>query len=298
MVLVETELWPELIHQAGRRRVPTLVVNGRLSSSSFARYRRARALLRSLLAPLDGVLVRDHSDQRRFAALGVPEGKIRVVGNVKYDIDADSSPLAWEEIPRRLAGARSIVVAGSTMDGEELLLLDALDRLGGEGRRPFLILAPRHPERFDGVAELLRQRGISSVRRSQLDSAPEAADVLLLDTIGELGRTYRFGAVAFIGGSLVATGGHNPLEPAVWGVPVLTGPQVFNFQEVYDEMLAAGGARMVRDEAELAAALGEWLGDPTAAKAAGEAGLGVIERNRGAVARTVDVMLELVDAGE
>jgi 3-deoxy-D-manno-octulosonic-acid transferase len=183
------------------------------------------------------------------------------------------------------------------MEGEEGPVLEALAR-GVEGERPpFLILAPRHPERFDAVARLLQDRGVPFARRSQPAEAPDMADVFLLDTIGELGRAYRLASVAYLGGSLVATGGHNPLEPAVWGVPVLSGPHVFNFQEVYDEMVAAGGARLVAGPAELATALREWLSDPTRAAAVGTAGRRVVEANRGATARTVDALLELVDGG-
>jgi 3-deoxy-D-manno-octulosonic-acid transferase len=295
LVLVETELWPEMLHQAGRRVIPAMVVNGRLSEGSFKRYRRVRGLLRRVLEPLTRVLVRDSADERRFAALGVAAEKIGVVGNVKYDLEPDHSSLDWEDALRRLAANRPVLVAGSTMDGEEVLVLDALDRLGGDGPRPLLVLAPRHPERFDVVAQLLRQRGVATARRSDIDTAPDAVEVLLLDTIGELGRAYRLGKAAFIGGSLVATGGHNPLESAVWGVPVLTGPHVFNFREVYDEMVVAGGARIVRDAGELAGALGEWICDPEAASRVGAAGRKVVEANRGAVSRTVDVMLELIE---
>jgi 3-deoxy-D-manno-octulosonic-acid transferase len=142
---------------------------------------------------------------------------------------------------------------------------------------------------------LLRQRGVAFARRSQPGSRPDRSDVFLLDTIGELGRAYRLGTAAVLGGSLVATGGHNPLEPAAWGVPVLSGPHVDNFQEVYDEMVAAGGARLVADPVALATALAEWLSDPTAAAAAGDAARRVVATNRGATARTVDALLELMD---
>ncbi len=298
LVLVETELWPELMHQAARRGVPVAVVNGRLSEASFAGYRRLGRLLRPLLAPLTLVLVRDGGDATRFRSLGVPGERIRVAGNVKYDLEPDPRPLEWAGDVQRLAGDRPVVVAGSTMEGEEGPLLDALcDGLEGD-RRPFLILAPRHPERFDGVASLLQDRGVPFARRSDPDKLPARADVFLLDTIGELSRAYRLGSAAFLGGSLVATGGHNPLEPAAWGVPVVSGPHVSNFQEVYDEMVAAGGARLVADPAGLASALGEWLRNPAEARAAGRAGRGVVQANRGATARTVDALLELVDRDE
>jgi 3-deoxy-D-manno-octulosonic-acid transferase len=295
MVLVETELWPELMHQAERRGIPVVVVNGRLSDASFSGYRRLGRLLGPLVEPLSLVLVRDRADADRFGALGVPADRIRVAGNIKYDLEPDPRPLGWEEEAARLAGDRPVVVAGSTMEGEEEAVLEAVARCRRGGVRPFLILAPRHPERFDAVAELLERRGLGCARRSRLPDRPPTADVLLLDSIGELARCYRLGAAAYLGGSLVGTGGHNPLEPAVWGVPVVSGTHVFNFREVYEEMVAAGGARLVEDADGLATTLTEWLEDSAAAAAAGEAGRQVVERNRGATARTVSTLLDLID---
>ena len=295
MVLVETELWPEMLHQAGRRAVPVAVVNARLSEDSFAGYRRVVGPLRSLLDPLALVLARTEADGERFAGLGVPPDRVRVGGNVKYDLEADRRPLEWQEEIRRLANNRPIVVAGSTMDGEEAQVLDALAGLAVDGAAPFLILAPRHPERFDGAARLVTERGLVLARRSSLQSAPPDADVFLIDTIGELARAYQLAKIAFIGGSLVPTGGHNPLEPAVWGVPVLSGPHVHNFREVYDEMTAAGGARFVADSADLRIAATAWLDDPDLGAAAGAAGRAVVDRNRGATVRTVDALLELLE---
>ncbi len=293
VVLVETELWPEMLHQAGLREVPVAVVNARLSPGSFAGYRRVAGRLRTLLAPLALVLARTEADGKRFAGLNVPRERIVVSGNVKYDLEADQRPLDWEDDVRRAAGDRSIMVAGSTMEGEEAQILDALAGLGAGDAAPFLILAPRHPERFDAVARLLSDRGIVFARRSSGEGTFPDTDVFLIDTIGELARAYRLARVAFIGGSLVRTGGHNPLEPAVWGVPVLSGPHVFNFDEVYDEMTEAGGARLVADSAELRVAAAAWLDQPDLAAAAGKAGREVVERNRGATARTVSALVEL-----
>jgi 3-deoxy-D-manno-octulosonic-acid transferase len=293
VVLVETELWPEMLYQAGVRQVPVAVVNARLSPDSFARYRRAIPLLRPLLEPLTKVLARDESDGERFVALGVPAERVEVAGNVKYDLEPDATPLEWEGRLDAVAGGRPVLVAGSTMDGEEQLVVDALDRLAVGGARPVLVLAPRHPERFDAVADLLAARGLTVARRSSA-TWPDDAGVLLLDTIGELSRAYRLGRAAFIGGSLVPTGGHNPLEPAVWGVPVATGPHVFNFHEVYAEMTAAGAAVVVDGAGGLAEAWGRWLAEPDAARRAGSRGRRVVEGNRGATARTVAALLEMI----
>jgi len=297
VVLVETELWPELLHQAGRRGAAVAVVNGRLSDASAARYRRVRGLLAPLLEPLTLVLVRGRADADRFAGIGVPGERIKVAGNVKYDLEPDPTKLEWAGRLAELAAGRPVVVAGSTMEGEEAMVLEAAAGAARRSGPPFLVLAPRHPERFDAVARLLEERGLAIARRSALDDAPARCDALLLDSIGELARVFHHAALAFIGGSLVATGGHNPLEPAVWAVPVLSGPHVFNFREVYNELVAAGGAQLVADVAGLEAALGDWLASPAAARQAGMAGRAVIEANRGATARTVDALLSLVDRG-
>ncbi len=294
VVLVETELWPELLHQCARGGIPVAVVNGRLSDRSYRGYRRFRALVRPLLAPIDLVLARTEADAARFVALGVPVERVRAAGNLKYDIEPSAEPLPWRETVEKWAGSRPVLVAGSTMEGEETLLLEAVERLPGSWSRLFLVLAPRHPERFDVVAELLDARGVALVRRSALPDAPgPAPDVLLLDTIGELGRAYAGARAAFLGGSLVPTGGHNPLEPAAWGVPVLTGPHVHNFRKVYAELAAVGGSLEVVDAAAMALALDGWLADPAAAAAAGRAAQAVVERSRGAAARAAAAILRL-----
>lgn len=298
LVLVETELWPELLHQAGRRGVPVAVVNGRLSEGSSAGYRRVSRLLAPLLEPLSIVLVRDRSDAVRFEAIGVPAAKIEVAGNVKYDLEPDLTPLVWADRLTALSRGRPVLVVGSTMDGEEALVLDAVAHATARAGPIFVVLAPRHPERFQAAARILSDRGLTFARRSSLEESPDKCDALLLDTIGELARAYRLGAAAFIGGSLVPTGGHNPLEPAVWGVPVLSGPHVFNFHEVYDEMEAAGAVRLVADSDDLAGALADWMADPDRARAVGSAGRAVLDANRGATARTVNALLRLIHTPE
>ncbi len=294
LVLVETELWPEMLHQSKRRGVPVAVVNARLSEASFAGYRRIAGPLRSLLEPLALVVARTATDGGRFTGLGVPPDRVIVGGNVKYDLEPDRRPLEWLGQVRNRAGDRPIIVAGSTMEGEEAQVLDALAGLGADGAAPFVILAPRHPERFDGVAGLVANRGFVLARRSDPQPIPADADVFLIDTIGELARAYQLADIAFVGGSLVPTGGHNPLEPAVWGVPVLSGPHVHNFSEVYDEMTAAGGARLVAGTDELRSAAASWLNDPNLAAAAGAAGRAVVEENRGATGRSVRALFELL----
>jgi len=295
LVVVETELWPEMLHQAAVGGIPAAVVNARLSDRSFRNYRKVGRLLRPLLEPLALVLARSAPDAERFAALGVAASAIRVAGNVKYDLEPNREPLPWAETLQSAAGDRPVVVAGSTMEGEEEIVLEAAARASAGGQPFLLVLAPRHPERFDTVAELVRARSLGMVRRSTGESPGRGTSVFLLDTIGELARAYRLAAAAFIGGSFVPTGGHNPLEPAVWGVPVLSGPHVHNFREVYDEMTAARAAVLVDGVDELTDALAGWLDNPRAAGVAGAAGRAVVETNRGATARTAAALLELAE---
>jgi 3-deoxy-D-manno-octulosonic-acid transferase len=297
VVVVETELWPEMLHQAGVRGCPVTVVNARLSDASFRGYRSARRLLAPMLAPLSLVLARSPADGERFAALGVPSSSIRVAGNIKYDLEPDPEPLPWAGAVQAAAGDRPVVVAGSTMEGEEEVVIETATRCAATGRPIFLILAPRHPERFDATAEMVLKRGLGLTRRSSGEAPDAENSVFLIDTIGELARAYRLAAAAFIGGSLAPTGGHNPLEPAVWGVPVLSGPHVHNFEEVYREMTMAGAAVVVDGVDELTGALSAWLDNPRAAGVAGAAGRAVVEANRGATERTVAALLELVGEG-
>ena len=297
VVLVETELWPELLHQAARHRAPVAIVNARLSEGSFTSYRRLGNFLRPLLAPLELVLARAEADSRRFVSLGVPGEKVVVAGNLKYEISADPEPLPWAGRLREWAAGRQVLVAGSTMEGEEERLLEAIGALPEAWKRLLLVLAPRHPERFAAVAQLLDRLGLATARRSDLGTAPEAPRVLLLDTIGELARAYGLAQVAFLGGSLAPTGGHNPLEAACWGVPSLSGPNVDNFREVYDELIIAGGARLVAGASELAEALDVWLSQPDAAAEAGARARAVVDANRGAAGRTADELIALWRSG-
>jgi len=293
LALIETELWPEMLHQAGKAGMKTVIINARLSGKSFERYRKIRFFLGPLLEPLSLILARDRNDAGRFEDLGLPPDRIRASGNLKYDLQRDETPLPWAGELLDRAGGRPVIVAGSTLEGEESLLLDALAEL--KDLDPLLILAPRHPERFDSTADLLRSRKVVFERRGVGGGQSPAPEVFLLDTIGELARAYALGSLAFIGGSLVSRGGHNPLEPLLWGVPVLSGPSVENFEEIYEKMVSAGAVRTVRDSGELASAVRAWISDPEAARRSGAAGLEIIEKNRGATRRAALEILGLRD---
>jgi len=297
LVLIETELWPEMLHQAALREIPVFVVNARLSEKSRKRYGRIRPLLGPLLEPLTLVLTRDQQDLERFRSLGIPEEKLRLGGNLKYDLRADESSLEWEESFRQIAGGRPLLVAGSTMEGEEEMLLGALRHPALASADVLLILAPRHPERFDAVAAKLRKEGLHLCRRSENVSRwPDRPDIFLLDTIGELSRAYRLAEIAFIGGSLVPTGGHNPLEALLWGVPVLSGPFTSNFEEIYRQMEALGAVRIVDSAEALAEAAAAWLEDASAAREAGRKGREFIELQAGSTIRVAEILLDQLGA--
>lgn len=285
LVLVEGDYWPLVLSEAKRRGLPVAVINGRVGDRSYGRMKRLRPLLGWLFNRVDRFGVQSGEDRDRLVSLGVPAERITVTGNLKYESPEPAVKPDLEERLRALAAGRPILLAGSTMPGEEEQILDAFRRLQGA----MLVIAPRHPERWDEVAALL---GTNAVRRSAI---PEGGrpDIVLLDSLGELAGLYRIAAGAFIGGTLVPKGGHNPLEPARFGVPVAVGPSMHNFRDMAERFDKAQAWRRVRDAAELAAVWGEWIADPAAAREQGEQALRLLEENRGALERTLE-MLERV----
>lgn len=292
VVLVETELWPEMLAACGEAEIPVAVVNARISDRSFPRYRALVPILGPLFAPVTLALAQTQEDAKRLVALGVPEEKVQVTGNIKFDVKPHA-PLPPELAARlsALARGRPVVVAGSTMPGEERMVLDAWLELPN---RPFLIVAPRHPERASEALELCRQLGVAAVRRTPLPPVEATVDALVLDTVGELAALYQLAAVAFVGGSLVPTGGHNPIEPARFAVPVVSGPHVRNFAAVYRELEQHGGVVMVHSVTQLQAALAELLLDPGKARTIGQRALEVVSKHAGATAKTAEALLALI----
>jgi len=301
VVLIETEIWPLFLERAAARTIPVALVNGRISSRSFLRYRRIRGFLSRSLARIALFAMQSREDADRIEALGAPPARVRDLGNLKYDLpEAPAFPDA--ERLRRAASGRAVLVAGSTGEGEEELVLDAWT---GLAPRPLLVLAPRRPERFDSVARLVASRGLSLIRRSSPESpahgsrltAHDPPDVYLLDSIGELASAYRGAALAFVGGSLVATGGQNPIEAWAAGVPAIAGPHMENFREIAARGEALGILELARDSADLArwfaAALAAPAGTADAARRGAEAARFVAE-NRGAAGRAADALLALV----
>ena len=303
LIVMETELWPNLLRECRRRGVRTMMANGRISNRSYPRYRLVRPFMRRVLAHIDRFCVQDRESADRLLDLGADAARVQVTGNLKFDSLQAAGQLDERGVHRvlryfRVPEDRPVIVAGSTMKGEEPMVLEAFERLRTPERRPLLVIAPRHPGRFDEVERLAREEGLTVARRTQLDidSSP-AADVVVLDTIGELAHLYRVATAVFVGGSLVPTGGHNILEPAVYGKPILFGPHMHNFREIADSFLAAGAAIQVKDGGELAAALEDLLADEERRSRLGAAALGIIEANRGARERTLAAIAAVLPPG-
>ena len=286
VLLTETEIWPLFLERCARRGVPIAIVNGRISSSSFARYRRAGRWLAPSLSRIALFAMQTEEDAARIAGLGVPEAKIRVTGNVKFDVPAEERPEVAVRL-RRLAAGRAVVIAGSTHEGEEAAAIEAWAALDP---RPLLVVAPRRPERFDEVFRRLRESAGPAVRFSAATGEPRA---VLLDTVGDLASAFGAADAAFVGGTLADVGGHNPIEAWTKGVPTAIGPHVANIRTIAAEGAAAGAAIPVGSAAELAAAWRTLLSDEAERRGRGAAALRLVESHRGAARRTALAVLAL-----
>jgi 3-deoxy-D-manno-octulosonic-acid transferase len=302
-VLAETEFWPNLLSGCFRRKIPVAVVNARISDRSWPRYRRLRWLWRPFLSRLSRVLAQSQADAERLKTIGCLPECVTVAGNLKFDVRAAELSDATRLL-KALAGQLRLIVAGSTLEGEEAALLEAWPRLLQADPQLAMVLAPRHPERFAAVATLLEKSGFSWTRRSDWRSTREdslqplnSGQIVLLDTIGELASVYSLALVAFVGGSMVPAGGHNPLEPAQFGVPIVMGPHFANFRAITKDLLAHQALRISATE-DLAATLIGLLRDPQAATAMGGRARQVFEQQSGATERCVVALRELLLAQE
>jgi 3-deoxy-D-manno-octulosonic-acid transferase len=290
-IIMETELWPNLFGECERRGVPVILASARLSAKSVARYRRTGKLFRSVFT--DNVLVAAQSaaDAQRFQSIGAPAALVHVVGNVKFDLELDTATVAAGRGQRNARGGASPTwVAGSTHAGEEEQVLAAHALLRRRFPSALLLLAPRHKDRFGAVAELLTRHRLIFTRRSSGEIPAEATAVVLIDTVGELNLLYASADLAFVGGSLVPIGGHNLLEPAALGLPVLTGPFQFNNKEIAQLLLERGAAREVTDANRLAAELEALLANAAERQRMGAIGREIIAANRGSVSRLLQLM--------
>jgi 3-deoxy-D-manno-octulosonic-acid transferase len=300
-IMMETEIWPNLLRECRARGIKTAVVNGRLSARSFPRYRMIRPMMRRVLDDIDKFLVQSEESARRFIDLGADPARVVVTGSLKFD-SLEVSPSALQARSRdrvlryfRVPASRPVIVSGSTMKGEEVAVLRAFRRVRTAAPNTLLVLAPRNPERFAEAEQLAKQEGWKVARRSDLaiDAEPRV-DVVILDTIGELATIYQLATVVFVGGSLVATGGHNVLEPAVFGKPIVFGPHMENFLEIAEAFVSNGAGMQLAGESELDEAFLSLMSDPVRRARLGAAARALVEANRGANEKSVKVLSALL----
>lgn len=294
IVLVETELWPNLLAEAERREIPVVVVNGRLSPERLGRYRHLSGLYGPLVRGLRAIGAAGSDEAGRFAALGVSGETIHVIGNLKFDLPAPREDAASLRTRFGLLAERQVVAAGSTANGEDALVLDAFAAARREVPDLLLLLAPRHPERFAAVAEEARSRGFA-VSLASRGAAARNTDVLLVDTIGELAALYALAGSAFVGGSLVPVGGHNLLEPIAAGVPVLFGPHTEHVAEIAAALERCGAGVRVRDAEALGRSFADLARQPEEQARRVALGREFVDANRGALNRAVDLVLDVLD---
>ena len=301
-IMMETELWPNLLRACHRDGVKTMLVNGRISSRSYPRYRLARPFFRRVLRHVDRFCMQSDESARRIVDIGAEQPRVVVTGSLKFDSleipgASASADRGRNRVLRyfRVSAGRPVIIAASTLRGEEEPVLDAFQRIRATMTNTLLIIAPRKPERFDEVERLARRAGWNVARRTELrvDAEPRC-DVVILDTMGELAQIYQVATVVFVGGSLVDAGGHNILEPAVFGKPIVFGPHMHNFTEIARTFLDNGAAIQVATGRELEPVLQDLLGDPVRRARLGAGARALVEANRGARNKTLAAIAQLL----
>jgi 3-deoxy-D-manno-octulosonic-acid transferase len=300
-IMMETEIWPNLLHECRRRGIRTAMINGRISTRSYPRYKLVRPLFRRVLADVDRFCMQSEESAQRLIDLGADPSRVTVTGSLKFDSLEVPPPTAHgkprERVLRffRMSSHRTVLVAGSTMRGEEPAVLRAFGKIKATQTHAVCILAPRQPERFGEVERLAREAGFVTARRSELpiDAEPRA-DVIVLDSIGELAQLYQLATVVFVGGSLVDHGGHNILEPAIFGKPIVFGPHMQNFREIAETFVGNAAALQVGSERDLDDAILGLVRDPVHRASLGAAARALVEANRGAKDKTIAVINDLL----
>lgn len=294
LVLMETELWPNLLHACHKQQIPILIANGRLSPRSMQRYQWVGAFIRWCLRPICAIAAQSSIDAKRFEDLGIAKKAIYETGNIKFDLQLPSYiQTAGMELRNELGKNRQVWIASSTHEGEENLILDVYQSLKPEFPELLLVLVPRHPDRFNRVANLCQEKGFQTVRRSQKQSCAPQTDVFLGDTMGELFLFYAAGDCAFVGGSFMPIGGHNLLEPAALGLPIVTGPHLFNFMAISDMLQHAKGLTIVQNAGALKNALAQLLTHKELRHEQGQNAKKVVEENRGALDKLLKIINQL-----
>lgn len=295
VVIVETEIWPNLLRLCRAGGIGVLLVNARISDRSYPRYRRVRRLLAGVLAQFDRLCAQSDGTASRLRDLGAPPDRVTVTGSLKFDVPADP-PRGVADVARRLDGL-AVLLAASTLKGEDEVLLETFERLRQTTPAAVLVIAPRHPERFDSVTLLAERTGLRVVRRTRLAAQPDAPfDVLVLDTIGELAALCAQATVVFVGGSLVPAGGHNILEPARFAKPIVVGPSMSNFADIARSFLEADALIQAADAAGAQQELLSLFADAPRRQRLGEAARGVLDQHRGAVQRTMREIVAVMSA--
>ncbi|MGB0205762.1 MAG: lipid IV(A) 3-deoxy-D-manno-octulosonic acid transferase [Neptuniibacter sp.] len=293
-VIVETELWPNLVNSCSQENIPVLVANARLSERSAKGYARFGKMAELMLKQISKVAVQNDTDGQRFLDLGLPAPAMEVTGSIKFDVSAPEGSERLAVALRQLWGEnRPVLIGASTHDGEESALLELYQNLQASYPELMLVLVPRHPERFDPVAELVKKNGLKLARRSLGQQPDEKTQVYLGDTMGELMKLLAAADIAFVGGSLIERGGHNPLEPAVLGKPVVMGKHFFNFQLICESLQSAGGLSVVTSQQELVAEITNFLESPEKARRQGEKGREFVKQNQGALEKLYTLTEEI-----
>ncbi|MBI3897134.1 MAG: lipid IV(A) 3-deoxy-D-manno-octulosonic acid transferase [Gammaproteobacteria bacterium] len=294
-IMMETELWPNIFRECRARSIPIVVANMRISESAFQRYLKVQRMTAATLAQAAVLAAQSQADADRLQQLGAPAASIHVTGSIKFDVNLSASLREAAELLRGEWGRiRPVWLAASTHEGEEELILQARAQLNARFPNQLLVLVPRHPERFGAVARLAKRQGCRVALRSERTMIDSSVDVLIGDTMGELQLFYGAVDVAYVGGSLVPTGGHNVLEAAAVGTPTVFGPHMFNFVDIARLTLERGAGTQVANVEQLAPALADFLGNANRRFEAGEAGKRLIEENRGALARTLKLIETLL----
>ena len=290
-MIMETEIWPNLYRGCGVRKIPLILVSARISPRSVPGYRRLLPLIRETLSHGIIIAAQSQADADRFLELGANPARTWVTGNMKFDVELNPDTAEQgAQLRSSLFGERPVWIAASTHDGEEQQVLHAHRDLLDTYPNLLLILVPRHPERFEGVRNLIKKLGFSVALRTAHRPCEQSVEVFLVDTMGEASLFYAASDIAFVGGSLVPVGGHNLLEPAAQGLPIVTGPHVFNAQEIAEEFVELGACQIVANGSELATAVAGLIDNPAAACEMGKNALSALERNRGSLGRLLKLL--------
>ena len=296
VIIMETELWPNMIHQLKKKQIPTLLANARLSARSAKGYGKVSKLVAPMLGEMTAIAAQYQADGQRFIELGLPTDKLHVTGSVKFDIEITKAVTKQvTTLKNQLGSPRPTWIAASTHQGEDEIILEAHKEVLKQHPDALLILVPRHPERFSKVSSLITSQKLTSQNKSELQSLATETQVLLGDTMGEMMSMFGVSNAAFIGGSLVKRGGHNPLEPAAFGLPLTMGPHVFNFASVCDMLSDNQALATVENSQQLAEQILAWFNSPSLAQEDGEKALSVLKLNQGALKRHLDIIDELLN---